>query len=124
MKKRTTKRKKVDTPTTRKRNAGEARLRQHGENNIRKGKGIKNKDGSVSSVRSTSVRTKSGKEMLVPTVYDGKQVSAPEAKKRALKAEKAGGAKYPRYRSAQKATIGNKVEQYKKNNVISTTGGK
>jgi hypothetical protein len=122
MKKRTTKRKNVDTPTTRKRNAGEARLRQHGENNIRKGKGIKNKDGSVSSVRSTSVRTKSGKEMLVPTVYDGKQVSAPEAKKRALKAEKAGGAKYPRYRSAQKATAASKKVSSKINTKKKTRG--
>lgn len=100
--------KKVDTPTARKRRAGEARVRQHGERNLRKGKAIKNKDGTVSTVRSTSVRDKSGKEVLIPTVYNKKQVSASEAKRRALKSEKAGGAAWPRYNSPKKATAASK----------------
>lgn len=91
----------VDTPTTRKRNMGEAPIRQHGERNVRTGQDFTDSEGHH-SVLSGSYQTDEGRERLIPHVYGGRRVGSSEANKRAR------GIPYPEYNSPGQATAASK----------------
>ena len=82
-------------------------LRQHSANNVKTGKAVHNEDGSMSTIRSASVEDKNlngGKITLIPTVWDGKILSAKEATERAIKS----GIKWPTFESHEAATKASK----------------
>jgi hypothetical protein len=77
-------------------------LVQHGQDNLSSGKSVKNRDGSVSTVRSMSVndeRLNNGAITLIPSIWDGKELGLKESIDRAIKSEK----KYPTFASHEEA---------------------
>ena len=82
-------------------------LRQHAQNNIHSGNTVRNEDGSISTVRSGSVRVdelNGGKPTLIPFVWDGKVVDEEEAISRAIQS----GKKWPSFNTDDEATIASK----------------
>ena len=71
---------------------------QHGVNNLATGGYMDNDDGSFSTVRSGSINV-DGREMLIPTVYDKRQVGWDEAISRA----RASGVDWPTFDTPEEA---------------------
>lgn len=66
-------------------------LRQHGKENIARRQYVKNKDGTISTVRSITVqdpRLNGGKPTLIPTIWNSFKVSADRAIEKAVRSKK------------------------------------
>lgn len=72
-------------------------LTKHHQAELARG-GVKNKDGTISTVR-TLVFNMDGKEVIIPSVWDGVIVSDEEAINRAMKS----GKRWPRFDSVEEA---------------------
>ena len=65
---------------------------------------LRNPDGSISTVR-TMVVGLDGWETIIPTIWEGKQLTGEEAVKRALKS----GKKWPRFKTVDEALATDKA---------------
>lgn len=81
---------------------GEARLMGHSKRNVKQGKAVTHPDGSKSTMLTGSQRTRGGRELLIPHVYDGRIVTPAEAGKRAR------GKGFPTYTTPAQATSASK----------------
>jgi len=81
---------------------GAATLFEHSDMNVREGKTLKRPNGQVSSVFSITVsepQLNLGRPTLIPTIYDGKEVSQQEAIRRAIKSKKT----FPKFQTFEQA---------------------